>query len=153
LTRRQFFHTSPHSLNSICKTHCQLMVVPAAHNSIFFSNVIPAIFLELVANPLRSIFYRKTCPPSRIPLGHPIPHLLPKNLVLMPTPRPAIGTFKMHRIAVQPCKSTQTDHHCQAKTDACPSARSLADIQGHSYAQFYPSSQIPSPTGQLLCPI
>jgi hypothetical protein len=104
--------------------------------------------------PYVAFFYRKTCPPSKIPLGqHPIPHLLPKNIVLMPTPRPAIGTSKMRRIAVQPCKSTQTDHHCQAKTEAYPSARSLADIQGHSYAQFYTSSQIPSPSGQLLCPI
>jgi hypothetical protein len=65
----------------------------------------------------------------------------------------AIGTSKMRRIWVQPCKTTHTDHHRQAKTDACPSARSLADIQGRFSVQLYPSSQIPSPSAQLLCPI
>ena len=116
-------------------------------------NVIPAIFFELVANPLRCIFLSKNLFP-KIALGQlPIPHVLPKNLVLIPPPRPAIGTSKIRRIGVQPCKSTQTDHHCQAKTDACPSAWSLADIKGHFYAQFYPFSQILSPSGQLLCPI
>jgi hypothetical protein len=102
-------------------------------------------FWSSLQTPLRCIFYRKTCPPSKIPLGQlPIPHLLPKNLVLIPPPRPAIGTSKMRRIGVQPCKSTQTDRHCQAKTDACPSARSFGDIQGQFDIQFYPSSQIPS---------
>jgi hypothetical protein len=60
-----------------------------------------------------------------------------KNLVLIPPPRPTISTSKMRRIGVQPCKTTQTGHHCQAKTDACPSARSPCDIQGHFDIHFY----------------
>jgi hypothetical protein len=77
-------------------------------------------------------FYRKTCPPNKIPLEQiRIPRILPKILVLLVLPPKCIG------LRVQPCKSTQSEHHCQTKTDACPSARSPSDIQGHIDTQFY----------------
>jgi hypothetical protein len=98
-------------------------------------------FLSSLQTPHVAFFIQK----RKIALRQlPILHVLPKNLVLIPPPRPAIGTSKIRRIRVQPCKSTQTDHHCQAKTDACPSARSLTDIQGH----FYTHDNTPSPKSQ-----
>jgi hypothetical protein len=103
-----------------------------------------AIFWSLLQTPLRCIFYRKTCPPSKIPLGQlPIPQLLPKNLVLIPPPRPAIGTSKI-RIGVQPFISTQTTAILRRKRTLARRLGVLVTSKVNSTYNFTPPAKFPA---------